>query len=355
MGKTFLLLLLWVSIAGSSPAAQVQTSWWNMPYPEQYKLPESLTALPFISVAGNRFVNEKGETIIFRGVNISDPDKLVKNGKWSRNHFEVIKEWGANIVRIPVHPVAWQERGRSEYLKLLDQAVTWATELQLYLIIDWHSIGNLKTGLFQHVIYETTEQETLNFWRTIAFRYRGISTVAFYELFNEPTDYNGQLGKITWPEWKAINEELIGVIYAHDRKVIPLVAGFNWAYDLTPVKNDPIQFEGIGYVAHPYPQKTKRPFAEKWERDFGFVADTYPLMASELGFMAADDPGAHIPVIDDESYGKDVLEYFARKGISWTIWCFDPDWPPQMIRDWDYTPTVQGEFFRQAMREWNKK
>ena len=33
---------------------------------------------------------------------------------------------------------------------LLDQAVDWANELGLYLILDWHSIGNLKEEKFQH-------------------------------------------------------------------------------------------------------------------------------------------------------------------------------------------------------------
>ena len=34
--------------------------------------------------------------------------------------------------------------------------------------------------------------------------------------------------------------------------------------------------------------------------------------------------------IADEDYGRRILAYFAKKGISWTVWCFDPDWPPQM-------------------------
>ena len=44
-----------------------------------------------------------------------------------------------------------------------------------------------------------------------------------------------------------------------------LVAGFNWAYDLTPLKEDPIDAEGIAYVSHPYPEKRKAPWEEKWE------------------------------------------------------------------------------------------
>ena len=79
------------------------------------------------------------------------------------------------------------------------------------------------------------------------------------------------------------------------------------------------------------------------------VADQYPVFATEIGFMSGDDPGAHVPVISDETYGRRVTEYFAKKGISWTAWCFDPDWPAQLISDWDYTPTKQGEFFRSQM------
>jgi len=348
-----LSILMMISATASLYSQQSQRGsleWWNIPFPKTFDSEGFKNTLPFIHVEGNKFMDKQGNQILFKGVNISDPDKLEKNGYWNKKHFEVIKDWGANIVRVPVHPMAWRERGKDEYFKLLDQAVTWASELHLYLIIEWHSCGNLVAGLFHHPMHETTKQETLNFWRGIAFRYKNVSTIAFYEIFNEPTVFGGLLGRMTWQEWKKINEEIIDIIFAHDKKVIPLVAGFDWAYDLKPVKDDPVEREGIGYVSHPYPQKTIPPFEKNWERDFGFVADKYPLFATELGFMSADDPGAHIPVISDEKYGRTIINYFEKKGISWTAWCFDPDWPPQLISDWKYTPTKQGEFFRKIMR-----
>jgi endoglucanase len=354
-----ILCMMFIMISNNALLASqldqsIPKEWWYIPYPDTFDASHISKPLDFIHVEGNKFVNEKGNPIIFRGVNISDPDKIQKDGHWTKKHFEVIKQWGANIIRVPVHPVAWRQRGKEEYFKLLDQAVIWASELELYLIIEWHSIGNLKTGLFQHQMYDTTKQETLSFWRSVAYRYKNVPTIAFYEIFNEPTTYNGQLGRMTWAEWKKINEEIIQIIFAHDKKVIPLVAGFSWGYDLKAVKEEPIEIEGIGYVAHPYPQKTTEPFEKNWERDFGFVADKYPLFATELGFMAAEDPGSHIPVISDEEYGKTIIEYFKKKGISWTPWCFDPDWPPQLISDWNYTPTKQGAFFKNVMLNWDK-
>ena len=143
--------------------------------------------MPLISVKGNKFVDPDGKTVLFRGLAISDPDKLEMQGHWSKEHFVKVKEMGAKLVRIPVHPVAWRERTPAEYLKLLDQAVGWCTELDMYVILDWHTIGNLETEVFQDPMYETTKQETYEFWRTMARHYAGHNTVAFYELFNEPT------------------------------------------------------------------------------------------------------------------------------------------------------------------------
>jgi hypothetical protein len=311
------------------------------------------TALPLVSVEGNRFVDESGQTVVFRGVSLSDPDRLERLGRWNQETFEAAAGWGMNIVRLPVHPAAWRERGQDAYLQLLDQGIEWAADLGMYVIIDWHTIGNLRTELFQHPMYNTTRTETFRFWKTIAARYRDNPVVAFYELFNEPTRYNGTLGRISWAQHKELMEEIIEIIYAHDRSVIPLVAGFNWAFDLTEAGEDPIELPGVAYVTHPYPQKRSRPWEEKWEADFGFMADTYPVMATELGFMAEEDRGAHIPVIGDETYGEAIIGYFEKKGISWVAWVFDPDWSPQLITGWDFEPTRQGRFFRGKFRALN--
>jgi endoglucanase len=307
-------------------------------------------ALTRISVKGNKFITAEGNSIVFKGLNASDPDKLQRDGHWSKEYFEEMKRWGANIVRFPVHPAAWRKYAPADYMALLDQGIQWATELQMYVIIDWHSIGNLKSELFQSSGYETTRKETFEFWRTMAKRYKENTTVAFFELFNEPTVFNGQLGVCSWQDWKAINEEMITIIRAHDAKTIPLVAGFNWAYDLMPVAKEPIKAEDIAYVSHPYPMKRDKPWEEKWTKDWGFVAEKYPLLLTEIGFCGADDRGAHVPVISDESYGDAITRYCNDKGISYVVWVFDPNWSPMLISDWNFTPTRQGKYFKKAMR-----
>ena len=318
-------------------------NWYNAQLPPGPK-PNKNTTLSLIMVKGNKFINAEGDTILFRGLAFADPDKIEADGRWKKEIFQSLKDLGANLVRIPIHPIAWRNRTPDKYLKLLDQAVNWSTELGLYVIIDWHSIGNLKAGLFQDPYYITSLTETLNFWRTIAQHFSGNNTVAFYELFNEPTLYNGQLGRMTWSEWREINEEMIELIRAFDKETIPLVAGLDWAYDLTPLNYDPVNAEGIGYVSHPYPHKRTPPYEPKWDEAFGFAAARYPVFATEFGFTLGD-----LSMKDNYEYGKAIIRFLEDRGISWAWWIYDPHWYPQMIKSWDNpTLTDNGQFFKDA-------
>ncbi len=340
------LSLLWLPGANAQEATQTNSyhQWWHdRPYGRPFDNSQ-VEQLPRIRVQGNKFVDPDGKTVLFRGVSIADPDKIEHEGHWNKHLFESLKTMGVTLVRIPVHPIAWRERTPQEYLKLLDQAVTWCSDQGIYVDIDWHSIGNLKMEMFQDPMYDTTPKETFAFWRTISQHFHGNRTVAFYELFNEPTTYRGQLGSVSWSDWKQLNEEMIGVIRSFDTNTIPLVAGFDWAYDLTPLNLEPINAEGIGYVTHPYPNKRSQPWPPKWEEDFGFAAAQYPVIATEIGFSVPKGT-----VLKDSDYGPQIVNYLESRGISWVVWCYDPEWDPTLLQNWDFELTGAGEFFKQAM------
>lgn len=76
---------------------------------------------------------------------------------------------------------------------------------------------------------------------------------------------NLQYSCMSWEEWKVINEEIIQVIREIHPKSVIGVAVFNWAYDLTPVGDAPIDASAIVYISHPYPEKRDAPWQEKWE------------------------------------------------------------------------------------------
>jgi hypothetical protein len=335
------------NLIAQTTAADNSHAWWKGEYPPMQKKDPKAKQLSLISVKGNKFINAKGDTVLFRGLSIADPDKIDHEGHWNKQLFDSVKSMGTMLVRIPVHPVAWRERTPTAYLTLLDSAVSWCTDLGMYIDIDWHSIGNLEMELFQDPMYNTSKKETYEFWRTIAKHFAGNNTVAFYELFNEPTTYNGQLGTISWSDWKKINENIIGLIRSYDNETIPLVAGFDWAYNLNPLLEEPINAANIGYVTHPYPNKRSQPWEPKWQEDFGFAAQRYPVIATEIGFVTQKNG----PADGADNYGSRITTYLENNGISWIAWVYDPEWWPRMLQSWNYDLTPTGEFFKQAMQK----
>lgn len=317
--------------------------------------PSESNDLPKISVKGNQFVTPDGKTFVFRGFNIAEPERLFTAGNFNTALFQELKTWGANVVRFPIHPTAWRKQGKANYLRILNDGIMLAREQGIYVIIDWHSIGNLRTEMYQADMYETTQKETFEFWRIISQSFKNNNTVAFFEIFNEPTIQNGQLGTCSWKDWKALNEEIIGIMRSNGATAIPLVAGFNWAYELSNIATEPINAEGIAYVSHPYPQKRPKPWEEKWTKDWGYVKDKYPLILTEIGFCGSEEIGAHIPVISDESYGDTLLKYCDDRQISYVAWVFDDRWAPRMFTDWTFQKlTRQGAYFKKAFQERTK-
>jgi hypothetical protein len=214
-------------------------------------------------------------------------------------------------------------------------------------MVDWHVIGNLRTGLMQDPMYDTTAKETFEFWRTTSRHYRDHPVVVLYELFNEPTDHQGRLGRLTWAEWKPMLEEMVGIVRANDPTSVVVVAGLDWAYELREVLASPIDAPGVAYASHPYPQKREEPWEPKWEADWGHVAARYPVFVTELGF----DRNGSVPFVGTPHYGRAIVGYMEERGMSWAAWCFDVDWGPTLIRDWSFTPTEQGELWAAPPRD----
>lgn len=343
------LLLASVALAQTPPAPAAP-----VPFSAPPAETKATALLPVIAVSGNHFVNPAGQTVVFRGLALSDPAELQRKGQWGRRYFEEARKWNANVVRIPIHPADWRRLGEAAYLKMIDEAVQWSGELGMYVIIDWHTIGNMLTGVYQQPMYVTSRDETFRFWYTIAERYKKNPVVAMYELYNEPTNRDGNMGPMAWGDYRQLVEDLTAMIQKINPRAIVLVAGFNWAYELTHVRYDPVRAPNVAYVTHPYPQKRRENWEANWQADWGYIADKYPIVATEFGFMDEKDRGSHVPVIADEKYGEAIIAFFEQRGISWTPWVFDVEWTPNLLKDWDYTPARQGVFFRDKLRQLNK-
>lgn len=316
------------------------------------------SGLAALHVDGNRFATPDGQTVILRGVSMSSPQWLYDRGHWNQEYFDLAASWGCNVVRFPVHPSEMRgEDGWERNLKLIEDGVAMAAKAGMYVIIDWHAIGNLYQGRMPKG-YETTIEETTRFWSEMATRYKDEPTVAMYELMNEPTrgDYAEDLGECSWHDWRLLMEGVIDGIREIDPDKICLVAPLDWAYDLAPACDEPVERDNVAYACHPYPAKAGLPWPENWEREWGCMARKAPVVCTEIGWAPFGEDGSGNPCGTDEPYGQILTDYMAERGISFTAWCFDAGWGPRLLRNYEATElSTSGKFFKEYLQSLEKQ
>jgi endoglucanase len=315
------------------------------------------TASPgLLAVQGNKIKDANGSTAVLAGLNICYPLVLQQAGHWNEDYFRELASWGTGLVRVPIDPGTYRQLGADGTFQMLDQAIAWSKKYGMYTIIDWHSVGNAVSGIFQPEYGDgmsTTPDEMKEFWSAAAARYANEPAAAFYEIFNEPSAMTYLGGSLTWEQWKAVVDDVIDVIYANNPRAIPVAGGLEWAYDLTAIGASPLRNKGVVYAAHPYPGHAAQPWETNWENSFGYLAKDYPVMLTEFGYDPDDTIMPSVYKADDD-YGRRIIAYAKDRGMSWTafVFCKCDGWPMPLFSEWvNYTPTISGAFFKGVMQK----
>ena len=163
-----------------------------------------------LQVSGTKLTDESGNIIQLRGVSTHGiswfPDYV------NYDAFATLRDdWGANVVRIAMYPEEYNgylSGGDKDSLKqIIDNGVNYATELGMYVIIDWHVLNYAPS---RHT------QEACDFFAEMASKYSGHDNV-IYEICNEPVgaDWNSDI--------KPYAETVIGTIRQFDDHSLILV------------------------------------------------------------------------------------------------------------------------------------
>lgn len=156
-------------------------------------------------------------------------------------------------------------------------------------------------------VHYTSEAMAVEFWDRVAARYGDKSHVLF-EIYNEPAD---ETSKFTWADWRPTGEKLIATVRQHSDNII-LGPGPEYSSDLSAVPENPYSDANLIYVAHIYPITiagiAEKDQAAEWERLFGFMASTYPVIVSEWGFHDGTDD----EIVNDnlEGYARPLIICF---------------------------------------------
>lgn len=224
----------------------------------------------FLKARQRQIIQGAGKPVILKGVNLGGwlmmeayivgapnrPEKMFRRAFADRLGEKVLAEFdeafrsnfireedvrtiaglGLNCLRVPFHyrvveaaPFKYGAPG----LKFLDKVIGWAKKRKIWVILDlhcapgsqnkdWHADSDGKVLFWGN---KTCQERVYALWEFLAGRYKDESTVAGYDLLNEPV-----------PEDAAVlnhfYKTLIKRIRTIDRNHILFVEGSNWAMDI---------------------------------------------------------------------------------------------------------------------------
>ena len=175
-----------------------------------------------------------------RGVNLTNwfqttSPRQIQFSKYTRHDFENIKSLGCDVIRLPIN-LFYMAGPKPAYtvdplfFEFLDQAVTWAEELHMYLLIDNHSSDDIAS------LNPDLELMLSTVWSQMADHYKSRSSFILYEIMNEPHGLTTQV-------WGRIQQTAITAIRKVDATHTIIVGPSNWnSYNdlsMLPLYNDP--------------------------------------------------------------------------------------------------------------------
>ncbi|HEY3669250.1 MAG TPA: cellulase family glycosylhydrolase [Polyangiaceae bacterium] len=291
-------------------------------------------------VVANKILDANAKEHRFYGVSRPSLEWSADGDAIFDRDWDNIKSWGANIVRIPLNQVFW--RTSPDYRDKVRGIVTAIESRGMDVILDLHWSEGPEPG--QGAQRDLPDASSLVFWKDVASTYMADSRVLF-ELYNEPkvTDWNLWLNGGATGGFQAVGmKALYDAVRATGAQNLTLFGGLEFAYRLAG-------FPGISggvnvvLVTHPYDTGDKQP--GNWDADWGNLATSYPIIATEFGRLDSSSNPC------DPGYPEQVINYANAKGVSWIGWAWyvkDCGFP-SLITDYMGTPTATGAAVKAAM------
>lgn len=296
-------------------------------------------------VQGNKIYDENGNVHVFRGLARPSHEWTPQGENVSLADFQKIKGWGANVTRLSLNQGFWlpgHVRYDGQYQQNIDQAIQWALQAGLDVILDLHWSDRGDMNNWDTKQQRMADQNSVKFWQSVAEKYKNNGRVLF-ELYNEPRDVSWQVwrsGGDSGEGFQAVGmQQLYDTVRATGAQNLVLIGGLDWAFDLSGVTQNRIQGTNIVYVTHPYDFESKQPGT--WEQKFGFLAATDPVFITEFGSFDCST-----------NYTSQLLDYAKQRGMSWTGWAWYPGGCgfPALITNWNGDPSAPGQIVKSALQ-----
>lgn len=275
-----------ISLAGNDSAAHVQAA-ENTPVQQHGAL----------QVAGTDLKDSHGNKIQLKGVSTHGiawfPQYVNKQA------FQTLRDqYGINLIRLAMYTNASEGYGVNS-VKKVQEGVKYATELGMYVIIDWHILSDGNPN--QH------KKQAKNFFTKMAKKYKNQKNV-MYEICNEPN------GNVTWQkDIKPYAKTMIKTIRKYSKKSIIIVGTPTWSQDVDVVAQSPLKgYHNIMYTLHFYAATHK-----EWIQDKLVAAHDkgLPVFVTEFSICDASGNGSL-----DKASGNKWMKLLNKYNISYAAW-----------------------------------
>ena len=147
-------------------------------------------------------------------------------------------DWNTNCIRLAMYTAEYGgycAGGDKEQLKqLVRDGVSYATELGMYVIVDWHILSDCDPN--------QNKDEAIAFFREMVEAFADNDNV-LYEICNEPN------GGTSWDSIKSYAEEVIPVIRAQKPDAVILVGTPTWSQEIDKAAASPLDDSCLLYTS----------------------------------------------------------------------------------------------------------
>ena len=299
-----------------------------------------------LSVTDGKLVDSHGKEVQLTGISthginwfpeFATPETIAS----LRNNF------GINVIRIAMYTSDYNGYcvgGSDNQKDLMDKvcsAVDAATENEMYVIIDWHTLNDENPN--------TYKAESIQFFGEMVRKYKDNDNV-IYEICNEPN------GDTTWSDIKSYAKEVIPVIRNVDSDAVILVGTLEWSSDLESVQDDPLNFKNIMYTYHFYAASHKEDARKQLQ---SALDEGLPVFISEYGLVSADGNGSVNTKEAEKWY--DIIDEYKLSSCIWNLSNKDEgsaliSADCQSTLDWKYEDlSEEGKYFFDKLSKGNIK
>lgn len=254
-----------------------------------------------LSVKGAYLKDKNGKDFMLYGMSTHGlawfPKYVNKEG------FKTLRDdWNTNCVRLALYTQengGYCAGGNQEQLKdLIFKGIDAATELGMYVIVDWHVLSyNPNQNL----------NEAMLFFSEISQKYAKYGNV-IYELCNEPT------GSPWSTQLKPYAENLIPVIRKNAPDALIIVGTNTWSQDIHEPAIDPLKFKNIMYAFHFYADTHRDSFRERVE---DCIKGGLPVFITEFGTCNASGNGGFN--VSQTQKWFDLIKEYNISHMNWSL------------------------------------